>query len=556
MIKRMIPVAILIAFSVNAIAQQFEEKTSINIPSCSRFKFVDINNDGLLDIVLFSAYDGDNVFYFNGVDYSSSLLMTLRSYIIWFDFADTYNNGHMIGYSTFAIDLSMCDYVELFYNVGSYSSTDWDIGSEYRSKYFSYDDFDNDGILDLFTSSESQDWVEIVNLDFSLNSEGISPISESQILHQFEITTDVDNNGILDILTDSGLYERQGNGYSAIWNNNITSSAWGDYDSDGMMDLLAVYNDSIIIVNNSGIYDFNFFYVGGFPDKRYISAKWGDYDNDGDIDILAEDEKTIPMYETSVKIFENKGGNIFEISDSLYLFDYYYPQFTDFDSDGDLDIAAVREDATVIFENTIEIPNSAPDAPTNLSAQIHNDTVILSWNKALDDHTNSLSLTYNIKLGTTSGGIEFTSPHSLANGTRLIEEKGNQLLDTFAIYILPAGTYYWSIQAIDNCFKGSEFSEEGSFTIIVNDVEKQEYLTDFSFEQDLLSENITITFNENEFCSGCNITIADINGRVKESLPINSESIRISTMGWAKGIYFCTLTDNGNLLKTMKFAIQ
>ena len=33
---------------------------------------------------------------------------------------------------------------------------------------------------------------------------------------------------------------------------------------------------------------------------------------------------------------------------------------------------------------------------------------------------------------------------------------------------LPRGTYYWSAQAIDGSFKGSAFSEEGSFTINTN----------------------------------------------------------------------------------------
>lgn len=43
---------------------------------------------------------------------------------------------------------------------------------------------------------------------------------------------------------------------------------------------------------------------------------------------------------------------------------------------------------------------------------------------------------------------------------------GNAQLDTtFILKNLPQGTYYWSVQAIDNCFKGGAFSEEGFFTV-------------------------------------------------------------------------------------------
>ena len=53
-----------------------------------------------------------------------------------------------------------------------------------------------------------------------------------------------------------------------------------------------------------------------------------------------------------------------------------------------------------------------------------------------------------------------------ASGVRRITAMGNCQLDTFYILrsLLP-GTYYWSVQAIDNGFAGGAFGTESSFTI-------------------------------------------------------------------------------------------
>lgn len=552
MIKRLIPLVILIAFNIYSYAQQFQENTSISLPASQHYEFVDINNDGFLDLIPFSG-DG-KIYYFDGSDYDPVSILGLGICRIS-DFVDENCDGYIDCFYISEFDMSTV-FKFLTNNSGTYYCENWLFGEEYSLYSFDYNDFDNNGLVDLFFHSGGYGGGNIYSQRTGIDCFEISEeINYNNNLNNFELATDFNNDGFLDVITSKGLYDYTDiDYYIPVWEHDLTATNWGDYDSDGKMDLLAVYNDSIIVVNNNDISDFDYFYVGGLPDKTYISVQWGDYDNDGDLDILAEDYLDFPNSST-VMIFENKSSDLFEVSENLYLNDYSVPQFSDYDSDGDLDVFAVSTDDLVIFENTIEIPNYAPDAPTNLSTQIHNDTVILSWDKPLDDHTNSLSLTYNIKLGITSGGIELTSPNSLANGTRLIEKKGNQLLDTFAIFILPAGTYYWSIQAIDNCFKGSEFSEEVSFTIVINNISDQTELPDFTFEQDLSSESITLALDENKNCSGCNITITDINGRLKTAIPVKSESVNINTTGWAKGIYFCTLTDNKNSTKAKKFVL-
>jgi hypothetical protein len=91
----------------------------------------------------------------------------------------------------------------------------------------------------------------------------------------------------------------------------------------------------------------------------------------------------------------------------------------------------------------------------------------LHWQPASDNQTASAGLTYNIRMGTTPGGGEIVSPMAdPATGYRRIVAQGNVFHNTsWPIKNLQPGTYFWSVQAIDNNFSGSPFAPERSFTI-------------------------------------------------------------------------------------------
>jgi hypothetical protein len=50
-------------------------------------------------------------------------------------------------------------------------------------------------------------------------------------------------------------------------------------------------------------------------------------------------------------------------------------------------------------------------------------------------------------------------------GLRRLPAMGNAQHGISATLTLPAGTYYWSVQAIDTAFAGGAFATEGNFTI-------------------------------------------------------------------------------------------
>lgn len=91
--------------------------------------------------------------------------------------------------------------------------------------------------------------------------------------------------------------------------------------------------------------------------------------------------------------------------------------------------------------------------------------VELSWRSAVDDNTDLEGLSYAIKMGTSSGTEDVVSSNSSVNGVRKGSGKGNAEHNTKWKIALAPGTYYWSVQSVDNAQTGSEFSFEDVFTV-------------------------------------------------------------------------------------------
>jgi hypothetical protein len=538
-------------------SQQFNENTSFNIPYCSHYKFVDFTNDGNLDIILFGDPNFDDVICYNNVDgYTYAPINDLDYYYMCSDFTDIDKDGYIEGFFRHEITMGSYNNIELQNTLGSLLTSIWSGADGYDISHFDLNDYNNDGEIDMLLSTSSQ--VEVVdnNDNYIAGCSQITPIQN--INNFFEFTTDFNHDGLFDLITDNGLFERSGYTFVNVWSNNgVSSSSWGDYNNDGKIDLVCVSRDSLYVIENDSLNNFGYINIGE-EGKKYIIAQWGDYDNDGDLDILVENKYI--MNKSSVKIIENKGSNIFEVSDSLLLLDHSSPQFVDYDDDGDLDIVSLSEiDLTGnlrFYENTINVINNPPQAPTGLVEQFINNEIILSWDAASDDYTNSSSLTYNIKIGTTPGGIDICSPNSLANGKRLIEEKGNQLLDTFAVYSLEPGIYYWSVQAIDNCYKGSTFSEVRYLAVVLDEIEQENICFEYSIFPNPATENITFELNTTQEYRNMQLHLTDMNGKVIEILKVNSNKTVINTEKWSKGIYFYSFYIDNKLFKSDKIIIE
>jgi hypothetical protein len=145
----------------------------------------------------------------------------------------------------------------------------------------------------------------------------------------------------------------------------------------------------------------------------------------------------------------------------------------DFNSDNRLDLTLAGNEGNnegnflLIYRNDSAAANSPPNPPLEPKATVEGAEVRLIWSAATDAETPVAALTYNVRLGTTPGGGEIIAAHALPNGRRQIAEMGNAQvrLEMRVRGLQPGVPYFWSVQAIDSAFAGSEFTSETSFTI-------------------------------------------------------------------------------------------
>src|SRR5207244_6914943 len=82
-----------------------------------------------------------------------------------------------------------------------------------------------------------------------------------------------------------------------------------------------------------------------------------------------------------------------------------------------------------IWRNFTPLTNTPPSAPTGLAMTATTNAVMLSWNSATDGQTPASGLTYNVRAGTTPGGMNLLSAHvNDTNGVRRVPAMGHAML--------------------------------------------------------------------------------------------------------------------------------
>jgi hypothetical protein len=275
----------------------------------------------------------------------------------------------------------------------------------------------------------------------------------------------------------SKIYKNNRNGtFTAVSKAVLTgvrsgSAAWGDYNSDGKLDILLTGSTAkgrvSRIYRNNGNDTFTAV-TTGLNAVFNSSAAWGDYNSDGRLDILLTGSKASVRVG---KVYRNNGNDTFSAvaATGLPAVSNSSAAWGDFNSDGKLDILLNGYTTTRlarVYRNDTAKWNTVPNAPINLHTSTGPAHVTFSWSGADDSQTAVAALTYNLRVGTTSGGSEVVSPLSRSNGTRLVPQNGN--VGERAIFMitgLPAGVYYWSVQTVDTSFAGSAFTGERKFIV-------------------------------------------------------------------------------------------
>ncbi len=446
----------------------------------------DYNGDGRLDIILTGTSGAyvSKIYRNTGAgfveDYPGSLMGTSYGSAAWGDYDNDGKPDILLTGGNGSAN------TRIYHNTGSGFSLAYSPVGVWHSAA-AWGDYNNDGKLDFIETGAS--YSSYVSMIYKNTGTGfieeyagsITPIVDGSVAWG-----DFDNDGMLDlIITGSNasslpvtkLYRNTGHGfieaYAGTFINLMGSSvAWGDYDNDGKLDLvIAGYDGSYQakIYHNTGS-EFVEAYAGSLTGLATGSVAWGDYDNDGKLDILICGSDGTTRY---TKIYRNTGSGFTEVfSGTLRGVAYSSVAWGDYGNDGKLDILLTGNSSTgaaaKIYQNGTATANTAPLPPGGLSATAGNDTVCLQWNPGSDGETPTEGLTYNLRLGTGSMGIDVQSPlANLITGWRFVPQIGRANQNTsWTIRDLPNGTYYWSVQSIDHTFAGSEFAAEQSFTIM------------------------------------------------------------------------------------------
>ena len=261
------------------------------------------------------------------------------------------------------------------------------------------EDFDNDGLLDIVTSSwDPTQSLRLYRNDGTgrfverTNAAGLSEQTGGLNIVQ----SDYDSDGWMDILVMRGgwlmsngqmrmsLLRNDGDGsFSDVTRESglatpafpSQSASWADYDNDGDLDLFSC-NESIpesleessAIIFPSQLYEnlgngvFTDVAVrAGVTNLRYCKGStWGDYDNDGDQDLY------LSNYADENRLYRNNGDGTFtDVARELGVTepDESFPTwFWDYDNDGwlDLFVAGYARDIDSVAADYLELPNSGP----------------------------------------------------------------------------------------------------------------------------------------------------------------------------------------------------
>ncbi|HSL88559.1 MAG TPA: T9SS type A sorting domain-containing protein [Ignavibacteriaceae bacterium] len=510
--KALLILPLMLFFASNFIFPQNFSKTELEFPGFTGGNIIwgDYNNDGFLDILFVGGpypWAGTSTIYKNNGDgtftlnQNSFLLKLSNGAGAW---VDVNNDG--------LLDIIISGYYQLLQRPetkvyinngdGTFSQTSNNITGMYYAS-IACADFDNNGTIDFVISGLDRDFNPTSKLYSNLGNGQFEEVAVNLVgvWQGSAAWGDFNNDGNLDLVIAgkddidnniskgvTKLYRNNGDGTFSEVQTNIAgiftgSVSWGDYNNDGLLDLLVTGDRKFELFGFDAAFTAIYKNMGNdtfekadveLPGMINSTGIWADVNNDGNIDILLSGSNNALGIEPFTKLFLNDGsGNFTASEDSLEQLALSVASWGDFNNNGKLDLMLAGYDkdnqtyVTYLYENISSTPNSRPSIPTGLNEEIGADIVKLMWDESFDPETGTESITYNLRVGTSSGASDiYSAMSSQESGLRSIPAFGNTNHNTsWQIRGLEPGEYYWSVQAVDNGFLASEFAAEKTFTI-------------------------------------------------------------------------------------------
>ncbi|MFH1282613.1 MAG: FG-GAP-like repeat-containing protein [bacterium] len=435
--------------------------------------------------------------------------------VAWGDF----DNDGDLDILTSGTDNSMQEQLRVYKNTGgSFDSNQIEVGGSSNTGLWkgevAWGDYDNDGDLDVLASGQDSTTGQQLRI-YKNEGDGyinISPVevgggSSTGLMYGGVAWGDYDDDGDLDVLASGSdsimdfqlrIYENTGEGIinsnqievggssdSGLYYGDV---AWGDYDNDGDLDLVSSGYDSSsnrqlrVYQNDGGTINTSQIEVDGFNDGLFNGGvAWGDFNNDGTLDLLASGVGITS--EEQLRVYENSGGGSFytntivveEVGNDMLV--QGKVEWCDYDIDGDIDILVsgwdgVGQEELKIYKNTLVefvgsgAANTAPNQPAGFSVEEISDKIVFKWSPASDTGTGATpaaGLYYNLAVSTENS--IGNDPATSVYGSPLLGNfvRPPKIYDSNTRYgialDLPVGvTYYWAVAAIDVGLSSSSYS--------------------------------------------------------------------------------------------------
>jgi gliding motility-associated-like protein len=496
-IKHNVVCLFFIVVAYQGLSQTFSN-VAVTLPPLGNAKtqWADFNNDDLLDIFISGTTAigaiHTAVYYNNGNNTFNAFAFPALNDIA-FDIGD-YDKDGFADIIMHGTDLGLQPHTRVFQNSGGagFILQNYNLVALSRGGLLWFD-LDNDSDLDIVSTGLDEalnartivyEWRENTYYEKTTNVAGVSngDIKKIDINSdgKFEVLiSGLDASGgptaIFYAVSDSLVFTIVNNALAGFAFNSISAA---DLNHDGFADFVTTgfATDDLLSTTSMFVNTGSGGFILSSQLFENVSASCvtsGDMNNDGLSDVLLGGHNDVGFNFTEIYL-NTANGNFIDLTHSMSTTHDGDISTGDVDNDGDLDIFRVGFSDIGVQSNlytsdaALTVGNNAPSNPTNLQAETNSASVTLSWDVASDDHTPSESISYNVFISTDQNGVDLVLAPlaNISNGYVRLPEPGNNGMATArVINNLPEGRYYWSVQAIDNGYKGSAFSTVQSFSI-------------------------------------------------------------------------------------------
>lgn len=448
----------MITICVAAMAQAGTQIVYLDLADTLQQKhleWVDVDNDGALDILVFSVNATDQAYvevYRNeGTAFVFRDVFATRLTEAFFYLTD-YDLDNRIDVLVSGIESGQ-GRTKALVNTGF--GFDESVILETRGRALGLADLNMDGRRELILSDDNPNRIMLYERHadaWSLLSDTLAFHATYLSFHDFnrDFLKDIflsgwkeDGTPVQVILANKGGFEFVPVKETGLADGAIVTEA--DFDADGFFDVLfSGTNDaaSTVVYGNGSfnplVHDTTI--VAGFVRSLFAS----DMTSDGlvDVNVVSFDGNEI----SNLNFIADQGEK------ALPSDDFVDQRFGDADGDGDLDLMLLSPARITIYENISDDVNAGPLKPPGAFATRIYDRLFVYWEPSSDDHTPAASLTYDVTL-LRAGEEIMVGAFDLVTGKRTRVAHGNNGVENFMLLNdIAEGAYGFFVQGVDNAF--------------------------------------------------------------------------------------------------------